>query len=288
MHATWLTSLAFGAALALGPAARAQGDGPLKLTLGYDGRLLFKVLDIEVQEEASSDVFSARSQLVSAGILAAIKHVHNNASSEGRVVAGEPQPGVFDERNLAGKTKRHVRAVWTGSDVAMTAEPAFSSLGEPPAARPQKLAATDPLTALVRMTIAGSREKTCSRSYLFFDGKQLYALDFGAPEDARPSDKETRLGLIGHFRCDVRFREVAGFGKKPEGKRNQGLQRPIKVDFAEAGDGGPWVISALHAQTPLGWASIELSRISVDGHVPEGWRAAQGESHGDAAGRGRD
>jgi hypothetical protein len=151
----------------------------------------------------------------------------------------------------------------------MSAEPAYSSLGDPPASLPQKLAATDPLTALVRMTIGGSRETTCGRTYQFFDGKQLYALDFGPPQDTPPTFREMRLGLVGHFRCDVRFREVAGFSQKPPGKRNQGLQRPINVDFARVGEGGPWVISALHAETPLGWAGVELSRLTINGRAAD-------------------
>src|SRR5947209_6593465 len=126
MRQPWLMAAAMAAALAssFGPAL-GQGDPPFKLSLGYDGRLLFKVLDVEVEEQASSDAFSARSQLTSAGILAALKHVHQNAVSEGKIVGGEPQPGVFETRNLAGKTRRRVRAVWTGADVAMSAEPAF-------------------------------------------------------------------------------------------------------------------------------------------------------------------
>ena len=251
-------------------AASAQSDAPLlHLALGYDGRLLFKVLDIEVREETSGADFSADSQLTSAGILALLKHIHQTASSHGHIVAGEPQPGVFETQSLSGKTRRRIRTIWTGADVTMSAEPAFANLGDPPASLAQKLAAADPLTALVRITLRGSRERTCNRSYLFFDGKQLYALDFGPPQDTPATFKEARLGLVGHFRCDVRFREVAGFGKKPPSKRDQGLQRQINVDFARVGERGPWVISALHAQTPLGWASIELSRLSVNGRAAD-------------------
>jgi hypothetical protein len=265
-----LTPLAFGAALLLAlPEATRGEDAPLHLKLGYDGRLIFKVLDIEVDAQTSRDAFTADATLTSAGVLALLKHIHQHASSSGVIVAGELRPGVFETQNLAGKTRRRVRAAWTGQDVTMAASPPYPSLGEPPASLEQKLAATDPLTALVSMTVKGSRERTCSRSYLFFDGKQLYALDFGPQQDASPTLKEMHLGLVGHFRCDVRFREVAGFSKKPPNRRDQGLQRPINVDFAEVGAGGPWVISALHAQTPLGWASIELSRLALNGRSEE-------------------
>jgi hypothetical protein len=251
-------------AVALAPPARAQIPAQgLRLNLGYDGKLILKVLDIELTAKADQHGFDAFSRLTSAGILAAFKHVDERASSEGRIVGDEPEPGVFDYQNLSGKTHRRVRAIWTGADVAMNAEPPFPSLGEPPATRQQKLAAADPLTALMRVTLRGSREDICSRSYLFFDGKQLYALDFAEPHDAEPSRTETELRLVNPFRCDVRFREVAGFRLKPPEQRNQGLGKPIHVTFAEIGQGGPWVISSLHAATPLGWAVIELKRMRI-------------------------
>ena len=255
------------AATGLGVPSRAQTDsGGMALSLGYDGRLfLLKVLDIEVQVRTSAQGFSASSLLTSAGILAAFKHVDERAASRGQILADTPEPGVFDYQNLGGKTHRRVRAVWTGPDVDTTADPPFPNLGDPPASREQRRTATDPLTALTRVTLNSSPETACHRSDLFFDGKQLYALDFFNPRNAPATETETKLGLINPFRCDVRFREVAGFRRKPPEQRNQGLQRPIIIDFAQAGADGPWVISSLRAETPLGWAVIELERISVTG-----------------------
>lgn len=270
-------ALVLAASPTISPAA--EDDGQLKLSLGYDGKLLFKVLDVQLEERVSDNRFSANAVLVSAGILKALKHIHQVAAADGRIVAGDPRPGEFSTQKLTGKTRRKIRTVWSGAEVSMSAEPAFDNLGDPPASRQQKLASTDPLTGLMSITLKGSRETTCNRTYQFYDGKQVYALDFGPAQDARSSDKEKRLGLTGHFRCDVRFRELAGFSKKPPNKRNQGLERPIKLDFARIGQDGPWVISALHAQTPLGWASIELSRISVSGRAG-GQLTAQGGRHG--------
>ena len=80
--------------------------------------------------------------------------------------------------------------------------------------------------------------------------------------------REQRLGLVNLLRCDVRFIEVAGFKKKPPNKANQGLQRPIVVDFGQVGAGGPWVLTSLHAQTPLGNAAIDLNRVTLSGRPP--------------------
>jgi len=269
-----LASVVVALAMAATPwsaSSRTQTDsGGLALSLGYDGRLfLLKVLDIEVQARATAQSFNASSQLTSAGILAAFKHVDERAASRGKILADTPEPGVFDYQNLGGKAHRKVRAVWTGSDVDMIAYPPFPSLGDPPASHEQRRAAVDPLTALMRVTLNGSREEVCRTSDLFFDGRQLYALDFSNPRDVPPTATETQLGLVNSYRCDVRFREVAGFRRKPPEQRNQGLTRPINVDFAQAGVGGPWVISSLHAWTPLGWAVIELKRMTLSSPEPQ-------------------
>lgn len=257
-----LIRLAVAAALlASVSAATAAPNGDLRLSLGYDGRLLVKVLDIEVQARAERGGFSAESQLSSSGILALIKHIHQVASSQGRIENGEPRPGTFETQSLGGKTRRKIRTVWSGGEVTMSAQPPFDSLGEPPATPQQKLSAADPLTQLIRMTLSGSRERTCGRSYLFFDGKQLYALDFGPASDAALDAREQRLGLTAAFQCPVRYREVAGFRKKPPNKKNQGLNRPIELEFARLGAEGPLLIASLRADTPLGPASIELARV---------------------------
>ena len=260
-----LSCIAMAAAL-LAPAA-GRADGELRLSLGYDGRLLVKVLDIEVQARASRTGFGADARLTSTGILALVKHIHQVASSQGRIENGEPRPGTFETQNLGGKTHRKVHVVWSGGQVAMTAQPAFDSLGDPPASAQQKLAAADPMTQLMRLTLGGSREKSCDRSHLFFDGKQLYALDFGPASDAVLTAREQRLGLTGGFRCDVRYREVAGFRKKPLSKKNQGLNRPIELEFARLGATGPLLITSLRADTPLGRASIDLARVQSGGHA---------------------
>ena len=258
-----LGCLAMAATLVSPAAARSEGE--LRLSLGYDGRLVVKVLDIEVQARADHAGFTADSRLTSTGILALVKHVHQVASAHGRIEDGEPRPGTFETQNLGGKTHRKVRAVWSGGQVTMTAQPPFDSLGDPPASAQQKLSAADPLTQLMRLTLGGSREKSCGRSYLFFDGKQLYALDFGPPSNAQLDAREQRLGLSGAFNCDVRYREVAGFRKKPPSRKNQGLNRPIELGFARLGAGGPLLITSLRADTPLGRASIDLERVQVNG-----------------------
>jgi hypothetical protein len=264
------TALLAAAALLLSASARAQGhDGEMRLSLGYDGRLLVKVLDMQVDERATTAGHSSSARLVSYGLLAAFKHIDERASSSGRIVRGDPRPGDFSYANFAGKTKRRAETVWSDTDVTMHATPPFPNLGDVLPTHAQKMAAADPLTQLMRMALNGQRADLCRQTYHFFDGKQLYDLAFSSPRTALGGQREQRLGLVNLLRCDVRYIEVAGFKKKPAKKANGGIDKPIVVEFAQVGStAGPWVLSSLHAQTPLGQATIELDRVTLTGKPP--------------------
>jgi hypothetical protein len=252
------------AALPALPAA-AQSD-ETRLSLAYDGRLILKVLDIHVEQRISPAGFGASAQLASFGALALFKTFDVKATTEGRIEDGQARPGVFHYENKDGRRDRHVAATWTGSDVDVTSTPPYGDLGHPAATQAQKLAATDPLTQLMRMTLASSQATPCGGgAHLFFDGKQLYSLDFGSGvAGGELLDNQQRLHLINLVRCSVRYREVAGFKAKPPEQRNQGLKRAIEVTFAQAGAGGPWVMALMRADTPLGPAYVELRRIRMN------------------------
>ena len=243
---------------------RAAAD-ETRLSLAYDGRLILKVLDIQVEQRLSPSSFGASAQLASFGALALFKTFDVRATTEGRIEDGEARPGVFHYENKDGRRDRHVVATWNGQDVAVTSTPPYADLGSPPASHAQKLAATDPLTQLMRMTLASNQANPCGGgAHLFFDGKQLYALDFGpGVAGSELLSNQEHLGLTNLVRCSVKYREVAGFKAKPPAQRNQGLKRAIDVTFAQLGSGGPWVMALMQADTPLGPAYVELRHIRM-------------------------
>lgn len=259
------SGLAVLAALALIAAAPAQAQEETRLSLAYDGRLILKVLDIHVEQRLSPSGFGASAQLASFGALALFKTFDVKATSEGRIENGEARAGVFHYENKDGRRDRHVVATWSTSDVAVTSTPPYGDLGHPAASLAQKLAATDPLTQLMRMTLASGQANPCGGgAHLFFDGKQLYALDFGAGvAGGELLSSQDHLGLTNLVRCSVRYREVAGFKAKPPEQRNQGLKRAIEVTFAQIGAGGPWVMALMRADTPLGPAYVEVRHIHM-------------------------
>jgi len=253
----------------------AQGDTPLaseakpmRLDLGYDGRLYIKVLDIQFNQTASPEVFTSKVRLVTYGLLRAFRKLDMRANAQGRVVNSEPQPGSITHQNIDGKRNRKVTATWTGSEVLTASTPIFDNMGDPPATRTQRVTAADPLTNFMRMTLASSHDGPCQGKARFYDGKQLYELDFAGPKPYRLDNREKRFGLVNPLRCTVRYIEVAGFKKKAVEDKSGGLRRPITTDWAQVGAGGPWVLSSLSAETPLGDAVIELARMNIEGTRP--------------------
>ncbi|HEY3814847.1 MAG TPA: DUF3108 domain-containing protein [Caulobacteraceae bacterium] len=254
----FLPALAGAALWALPAGAQGPGPEPFHLSLAYDGQLILKVLDIQVEETATATGYSGQVRLKSSGVLAAFKRFDTRADAQGRLGQGQAWPSAFHSQNVDSKANRRTTVAWTGSDVVATLSPPVHSMGDPPADGTQKLEAVDPVTGVLRLALAA---EPCGRTLKLFDGKQRYDLDFGPGSAARIDTRELRLGLSGAVHCSVRFREVAGFKKKPEAERNQGLKHPIAITFARAGANGPWVISSVSSQTPLGSATITLQRV---------------------------
>lgn len=266
--ARFALAAAFAGALLGAAPAGAQPPAPLRLTLAYDGRLIFKVLEMRFEETVGADGFDAAVRLNSSGILAAFKRFDIAATARGHDESGLQRPGEFAYVNHDGKRVRRLQVVWSHDQVAMTTTPAFSNLGDPPASAAQKLIAADPVTQLVRVTLASTRAGPCNGDSHFFDGKQYYLLDLVPVGAGELNDHARDLGLVNPIRCIVHYREIAGFKPKPPEKRNGGLKGPISVTFGQLGQNGPWVIAQLQAETPLGYANIQLRSAQLTGARP--------------------
>jgi len=202
------------------------------------------------------------------GLLALFKRFDIAANSQGRIADGTPRPAIFDYLNHDGKRTRQVKVAWGENDVAMTSTPPFPTLGSPPAAREQKLAATDPLTQMIRVALSPRQGGPCGTTGRFFDGKQLYELTYGPAQPASLSDDEKAFGLVNPVRCIVRYSEVAGFKPKAPAKRTQAQIGAITAVLGQLGSGGPWVFVSLSASSSLGEAQIVLHRAQLTGSRP--------------------
>jgi hypothetical protein len=261
--------------LALAAPAAAQPTTPVKLDLAYDGvfyplSIPIKVLDAHLTQQSSATGFSSTVQMKSYGLLAAIKRVDLDASAQGQLDGGAPRPGVFNYHHHDGARVRHVVVSWGRGEVQVTSTPTYMDLGNPPASGRQKLDSADPLTQLMRLTLASSREALCDGNPLFFDGKQLYRLEFGHAQSNTPSARARALGVTSIIQCTVRYVEVAGFHPKPAAQKNEGLTSPIHVLFGKLGEGGPWVVVSLGANTKYGLVSVNLHAVDMGGRGSTG------------------
>lgn len=261
--------------LALAGPAMTQ-PAPLQMSMDYDGTLYalnllpVKVLVIHADGHATPGGFNTDVSMKSYGILRTLKRVDINADSQGRTGAdGRAYPVAFSYIHHDGKRVRHVHVTWTPGEVSVTSTPPYSDLGHPAATLAQKLAAVDPLTQFVRVAVAPSAQAICTGPDRFFDGKQLYNLEFGRAEPATLTPDDRAMGLVNGAQCTVRYVEVAGFKPKPPDQRNQGLTSPITMVFGQMGGGGPWVMVNLHADTVIGHADIALKKVVVSGQRPK-------------------
>ena len=147
----------------------------------------------------------------------------------------------------------------------MTSTPPFHDMGTPLPTLEQKLAADDPLSQFVSLALAKTPSAVCGAPDRFFDGKQLYALEFSQGQPTKLTDAQQALGFSRAIKCTIRYVEIAGFNPKPPNKRDQGLRSPISMVFGQLGPTGPWVIVDINAETAIGYADIALRGIRLTG-----------------------
>jgi hypothetical protein len=258
-------------AAVLPPAPPPSESLPLKLSMSYDGRVLVKILEIQIDEEAGPKAYSAKAHLRTYGILALFRKINLHAASVGRVVGDKVLPIAFFHHNTDGKRERKVKTAWARNDVTTVSQPAFDFLGDPAATKSQKLEAIDPLSQIVHIALkaAPGAGNPCAESGRFFDGKQRYDVDFIAEGPSPLDEREKKLGLTRAIKCRMHYRPVAGFKKKSSEERKEGLKKDVVAELARVGEDGPWVISSMKADTKFGQATLSLTRLSVVGKLDE-------------------
>jgi hypothetical protein len=252
---------------ALAAPALAQPPSPLTVELDYAGVLSalhlpeVKVLDLHAVERAGRADFASHAETHSFGILRALKLIDLTTDATGPVGEGVPQPRVFSFVSNEKKKVKRVTLTWTGDDVVQT--PPHKDGGEPPPTPALKHASADPVTVFSRAVYAPSAEALCERNWRFYDGAQIYELQFQPAQPAEPSTAERAMGLSAAVTCKVGYAEVAGFHHKPGDHHADWLKSDIVARFGRMGAAGPWIFVALTADTFLGYAKVELTHAAV-------------------------
>jgi hypothetical protein len=258
---------ALAAALAATPAV-AQPGQPIKVELSYAGVLNalhlpgeVKVLTMEVVERAGPADFATGADIRTYGLLKALKHVDIRTDAAGPVEAGTPHPRAFEFTTFEKKRTKHVTLTWTSTDVLQT--PPHRDGGHPPPTAALKLTAADPVTTFSRAIYAPNGPALCARNWRFFDGAQIYELQFQPPKAAGLSSQEQAMGLTAALTCPVRYAEIAGFTHHPGDHHDDWLKSDIIARFGKVGAAGPWVFVSLKSDTFLGYAKVELTAVTL-------------------------
>jgi len=238
------------------------GSGDLNLSLGYDGRLYVKILEVELEQTAGGRDFQSSLRVLARGPLALFKRLDVVATARGLLDRGAPKPDNFHYVSKSGRKERVLSADWTARDVETRAAPAFDSMGDPPATRAQRLESTDPLTQLMRLALA---DQPCVGSAPIYDGKQRYNLNMTKLGPGRLDSAQKAMGLENPISCQARYEQVAGFTQKTADEQDAVGMRDMVMGFARVGVDGPWVISSLTIDTGLGPAHLKLARMTVSG-----------------------
>ena len=256
---------ALAAAMVATPVA-AQPPAPVKVEMSYAGVLNalhlpgeVKVLTMQVVERVGTADFATGADIETYGLLKALKHVDIRADAAGPVEAGVPHPHAFEFTTFEKKHTKHVTMTWTASDVLQT--PPHHDGGQPPPTAALKLTAADPVTVFSRAPYASSGPALCARNWRFFDGAQIYELQFQPGRAAEPTAAERALGLTAAQTCPVRYAEVAGFTHRAGDHKEDWLKGDLSARFGKLGAGGPWLFVSLQADTFLGYAKIELTSV---------------------------
>jgi len=257
---------AVAAALIATPAA--AEPAPVKVEMAYAGVLNalhlpgeVKVLTMTVVERVGVADYATGADIQTFGLLRALKHVDIRADAAGPVEAGVPHPRAFEFTTFEGKKTKHVTITWTATGVLQT--PPHKDGGQPPPTVAQKLGSADPVTVFSRAPYATDGPALCARNWRFFDGAQIYELQFQPGKAADPTPAERGLGLTAAHVCPVRYAEIAGFTHRAGDHKEDWLKGDLAARFGKVGAGGPWVFVSLRADTFLGYAEIELTGVKT-------------------------
>lgn len=148
------------------------------------------------------------------------------ASARGRITADGVRPESYQHQG--GRRNRLVKVSYGAGDVVTTAEPAFGSMGDPPATREQKLGSTDNVSSFVDMLVAPGAKDPCARTIRVFDGRARFDLVM------RPNGTQqvaTRAWKGNAVRCTVQYKPIAGFSA-PEPGEDRPTDDPLTFLFA--------------------------------------------------------
>ncbi|MEM5515667.1 DUF3108 domain-containing protein [Henriciella sp. AS95] len=261
-------SVADTAATTATPLASIKAGEPMKLT--YEVKASAWALFIPItgkanfRTELKPDTYSIKGKVKTTGLADILVNYDMELAASGYVRDDHLQPYAYVSQNNDGKKNRRVEMTYGASDVAMTANPAFGNLGDPAATPPQKLDASDPLTAFIGHAFiprqAGS--DPCGPPMKIFDGRQLTWLIF---ENAGLKQVKTDAYRGEAYECHVTMDKVAGY-KKGEANKDtlSGIDGPLRMWMAPLPNGAVMPVKIQADTDKIGKVTLQVSKLKFE------------------------
>lgn len=268
-------SCAFGPGLAAGlaaallaaPAPALAQEAPAGAPEQMDFQVVYgayflglKLMETEFQVSFNEAGYQGRSLYRTGGIISWAKTDEIRSVVSGGVEGDRLRPEHFEHRDVLERG-RTVRMEFTPEDIEVTADPPYSTAGDPPSTREQRQGAFDLISGMMQisMNINDDPDWPCGPDVPIFNGKELYTLRM-----AHAGGRETETGGYEGpvIECHVYYMPVAGFDADdmPEEKF---LNTPLTVWFTDDAETGFHI--PVRFSYPVGPASlvIEAKALAV-------------------------
>ena len=248
--------------LATTPAFAQSRDTPLNIRADYTASvLIFRVGRVTLNAELGTETYVAAAHVEAAGLAALFTDFDIDSEVSGRFGSSGPAPYAYGHRERTGNKTRIINVSFEDGLAQSTAEPEFSSWGDPPASDADRTSVVDPMTATLLLSemVAASGGAPCEGSIPVFDGKQRYDLNLisRGTEDIR-----TRGWRGEALVCEAYYTPISGYDAEDWPEPGE-TRHPLTMWIAPIANGTAFLPVRLHTRAGFGGVTIELRQLEL-------------------------
>jgi len=223
--------------------------------------LIFRVGRVSLSAEINDTVYSGEAHVEAAGLAALFTDFEIDSRVEGQRLPTGPRPTSYAHIERTGDKRRDIDVTFDEGLARSTAQPEFSSWGEPPASELDRTGVVDPMTAILQLSeiVLANNDAPCQGVIPVFDGKQRYDLRLSSRGMERVRTRAWRGEALV---CDAYYEPISGYD--PEDWPTPGETRhPLRMWIAPIADGTAYLPVRLHTRAGFGGVTIELRELTL-------------------------
>ncbi len=243
--------------------APAMADPPaLLIEADYSASvLIFPVGRVALNAEIDETRYRADAHVEAAGLAALFTDFEIDSRVEGQRLPAGPRPTSYAHIERTGDKRRDIDVRFDSNIADATAQPDFSSWGQPPASEQDRTGVVDPMTAILQLSeiVLANNDTPCQGVIPVFDGKQRYDLRLSARGMERVRTRAWRGEALV---CDAFYEPISGYD--PEDWPTPGETRhPLTIWIAPIADGTAFLPVRLHTRAGFGGVTVELRTLTL-------------------------